>query len=107
MRNKIAGNSFPTFKTAGITFTYHKYYSPQNDLENVVCSCASFKRTIAKHKGFFTYQPDGSTIIFAVKFIPGLDEFPFIEHINNTLYKDGHLMLGIDTKKQAFFMPVF
>ena len=106
MRNKIAGNSFPTFELSGLIFTYHKYYSPQNNLENAVCSCASFRRTTAEHKGFFTCQPDRNTIIFAVKFIPGLNEIPFIEQINNTIYQDGYLLLGIDTKKQAYFMPV-
>ena len=106
MRNKIAGNSAPSMKISGFEFTYHKYYSPQNRLEDSFCSCGCFKRTIAEHKGLFTCKPDCNTTLFAIKFVPGLNEFPFIEQIDNTLYKDSYILLGVDTKKQAYFMPV-
>ena len=106
MRNKIAGSKENILNIGDTEFIYHKYYSPQNHIEELITSQSCFMHTLAHNKGFYVTEEDTHTKIFAIKFIPGLNEFPFIAQINNCIYIDGFILLGIDIKKQAFFMPV-
>lgn len=106
MRNKIAGSVETEINISGIKFSYHKYYSPENKLEEAFASQSCFRHTVAENKGLFAATVDRTSKIFAVKFVPAINEFPFLLHINNTLYKDGYVFLGTDTKKQAYFKPV-
>ena len=107
MRNKIVGVQDSALDFFGLKFNYHKYYTPQNSLEESLTSTSAFRHTVAKHKGIFVASlPDGAEI-FAVKFKIGEDEFPFVSFISNCLYKDGYVFLGLDIKKQVFFTPVF
>ena len=106
MRNKIAGSVEREMNIAGIKFSYHKYYSPENKLEESFMSQGGFKHTVAENKGLFVAFLDNSSKIFAVKFAPGINEFPFLSQISNTIYKNGYVFLGTDTKEQAYFKPV-
>lgn len=106
MRSKIAGRSESVLHIDNTEFIHHKYYSPENKLEESFTSQACFRHSIAENKGVFVATIDRYTKIFAIKFTPGKSEFPFISHINNCLYKNGYIFLGTDTKEQAFFMPV-
>ena len=106
MRSKIAGIKESQFLMENTEFVYHKYYSPENMLEENFASQGCFKRTVAESKGLFVAVLDDKSKIFAVKFNPGINEFPFLAQINNTVYKDGYIFLGTDTKKQAYFKPV-
>lgn len=107
MRNKIAGSKESTLNIGNIQFIYHKYYSPQNTTEEIITSQSCFMHTLAQNKGFYVAEPDKNTKIFAIEFIPAVNEFPFIAQINNCAYTDKYILLGIDIKKQAFFKPVF
>lgn len=107
MRSKIAGCENSALNISGLEFNFYKYYTPQNQIEESFTQKSSFRHTVSKYKGVFVaYLPDGAKI-FALKFKPGEDEFPFISFIDNCLYKDGYVFLGADIKKQAFFTPVF
>ncbi len=107
MRNKIAGINTPNFNMEGLEFQFHKYYSPQNFMEENFTSLNGFRHTCAKHKGLFSATlPDGAKI-FAVKFTPCEDEFPFVSLADYCTYKDGYILIGADIKKQAYFLPVF
>lgn len=106
MRNKIAGSKENILNIGNIEFIYHKYYSPQNNIEELITSQSCFTHTLAQNKGFYVAYIDASTKIFAIKFIPAVNEFPFISQINNCAYINGFVLLGTDIKKQAFFMPV-
>lgn len=106
MRNKIAGSKENTLNICNTKFFYHKYYSPQNSIEEMVTSQSCFRHTLAQNKGFYVADIDKSTKIFAIQFTPAVNEFPFIAQINNCTYIDKYILVGIDIEKQAFFMPV-
>ncbi len=106
MRNKIAGNIELKKNICNLDFVYHKYYAPQNKMERDLFSELCFKHTIAEQKGLYKANINEHISIFAVKFISGINEFPFLSQINNAVYKEGCILLGIDTKEQAYFMPV-
>lgn len=107
MRSKIAGADNSALKLYGLEFNFHKYYTPQNQLEESFTSLCAFRHIIEKYKGIFVaYLPDGAKI-FALKFKSGEDEFPFVSLIDYCTFSDGYVFLGSDAKKQAFFSPVF
>lgn len=107
MRSKIAGCENSVLNIFGLEFNFHKYYTPQNQLEESFTSLCAFRHTIEKYKGIFVaYLPDGAKIL-ALNFKPGEDEFPFVSLTDFCTYKDGYIFLGLDTKKQVFFTPVF
>ena len=107
MRNKIAGsmNSIPDFFE--LNFSFCKYYTPQNPLEEKFTSHSAFRNTVAKNQGVFVALLPDSSKIFAVKFKPGEDEFAFSAFASVCTYQDNYVLLGVDIKKQAFFTPVF
>lgn len=104
MRNKIACPENSTITISGIDgiFTLIKHYIPETAKERYLCENSAFIQQLTQKEGIYIYE-NKSIKIFAFRFTPGRDPFPFINEIDNVYYTSEYLVLCFDKEKDAFF----
>lgn len=103
MRNIIANRTNIKILDLPYEFTHIKYYTPETKAEIRLMENIAFKESTKKNKGIYKTALNDSSKIFALKFSPGKEMFPYIYAIDSVIYKDGLLIVGLDEEKRSFF----